>query len=68
MMSASLPPNQAAERGVCVLTEAEDVESNQPQLQTQHSQPVQSQPFIFPIQTALLRANLRKSHHFQQLF
>ena len=35
---------------------------------TQLSQPDQSQTFIFLIQTVLLRANLRKSYHPQQLF
>ena len=70
--------------GVCVLTtkpscrtwgsaslspaEAEDVGSKQPQPRTQHCQLNQSQLFILLIQTALLGANLRKSHHPQQLF
>ena len=41
--------------------EAEDVESNQTQPRTQHSQPNQLQ-LLFLIQTALLKANPRKSH------
>ena len=50
--SASLPP-----------AEAEDVESNQPQPRTQHSLTDQSQQFFFFFQTALLRANHRKSYN-----
>ena len=62
MGSLSSPPNEAAECGVCVLTASQSrchSPPNTPQLWTQHSQPTYHCCSL--IQTALLRANFRKS-------
>ena len=63
MGSVSLPPNQAAKRGICVLT---TIQSRRLGIQPPAVDPAQSTRPItaaFLIQTALLKANLRKFYN-----